>query len=82
MGTSLVVGTTAPILGRHAGRVAEALIEQLRLIAETPDIPDHGLAFGDAMLVMRRQLLKKGILAALCLTAYGDAEWRLAANTR
>jgi hypothetical protein len=81
MGTSLVVGTIAPVLGRHAGRAAEALIHQLRLMAETSDIPDRGLAFGDAMLVIRRQLLAKGILMALCLTAYGDAAWRLAAST-
>jgi hypothetical protein len=81
MGTSLVVGTTAPVLGRHAGRAAEALIRQLREMARAPDIPDRGLAFGDAMLVIRRQLLAKGMLMALCLTAYGDAGWRLAAVT-
>jgi hypothetical protein len=80
MGTSLVVGTTAPVLGRHAGRAAEALIHQLREMADAPDVPDRGLAFGDAMLVIRRQLLAKGILMALCLTAYGDAGWRLAAT--
>lgn len=77
-GSSLVVGTIAPILGRHAGRAAEAFVEQLREISETTDGPDRGVPFGEVMRTIRRNLLAKGILMALCLTSYGDVDWRFA----
>jgi hypothetical protein len=77
MRASLVVGTIAPVLGRHAGRAAEALIEQLLAIAAIAGGPDQGTAFGDAMLALRRELLAKGVLMSLCLTTYGDADWRI-----
>jgi hypothetical protein len=80
-GASLVLGTIAPVLGRHAGRTAEALIEQLLAMAATHETQNgRGMTIGDAMLAIRQQLLAKGILMALSLTAYGDADWRLPAK--
>jgi hypothetical protein len=81
MGAALVVGTIAPVLGRHASRTAEALVEQLLKMTAASPGAEHGNTFGDAMLVIRRELLRKGVLMSLCLTAYGDADWRLPAGS-
>jgi len=80
MGASLVVGTIAPVLGRHAGRVAEALVEKLLATTSVTGRTGQGAVFGDAMLAIRRELLAKGVLMSLCLTAYGDADWRIPAS--
>ncbi len=77
-GASLVVGTIAPILGRHASRAAEALIEELGAVGGADDQGAHGEAFGAVMRQIRRNLLARGILISLALTSYGDADWRLA----
>ena len=79
-GASLVVGTFAPVLGRHAGKTAEALIEQLDAVrAERPQ-HDRGVPFGEVLRDVRRRMLAKGILMAMSLAAYGDADWRLPAT--
>jgi hypothetical protein len=80
-GASLVVGTISPILGRHAGRVAEALIEELRSIGSTAGHGSKGVPFGAVMRQIRRNLMAKGVLIAMALTSYGDADWRLAPPT-
>jgi hypothetical protein len=77
-GASMVVGTIAPILGRHASRVAEALVEEMKAIGATPGHGDKGVPFGAVMRQIRRNLLAKGVLVSLALTSYGDADWRLA----
>jgi hypothetical protein len=81
MGAALVVGTIAPVLGRHASRTAEALVEQLLKMTAASPGAEQGNTFGDAMLAIRRELLRKGVLMSLCLTAYGDADWRLPAGS-
>lgn len=68
---SIVVGTLAEILGRHAAPVARALV------AELAAIDDPGADFGTIMRRVRRHMLARGYLLALCLVAFGDAEWRL-----
>ncbi|MBA3551286.1 MAG: hypothetical protein H0W27_00240 [Actinobacteria bacterium] len=78
VGASIVVGTLAPVLGRHAGRAAEALVEELQALTRADAAPDRGIAFGDVIRQIRRRLLARGILMSLCLTSYGDADWRLA----
>ena len=77
MGASLVVGTIAPVLGRHAGRAAEAIVEQLQAVSAAPRRSRRSMTFGEALLDIRRRLLANGILMAMCLAAYGDADWRL-----
>jgi hypothetical protein len=79
-GASLVVGTIAPILGRHASRTAEALIRELKTIGAGDDQDDRGVPFGAVLRQIRRNLLDKGILISLALTSYGDADWRLATS--
>ncbi|MFZ0790473.1 MAG: hypothetical protein WAM94_12730, partial [Chromatiaceae bacterium] len=69
--TSIVVGTLAQILGRHAAPVARELVRQL-LAVEDPHAD-----FGTIMRRVRRRMLANGYLMSLCLVALGDAEWRL-----
>ena len=69
--TSIVVGTLAQILGRHAAPVARELVGQL-LAVEDPEAD-----FGTIMRRVRRRMLANGYLMSLCLVALGDAEWRL-----
>jgi hypothetical protein len=68
---SIVVGTLAQILGRHAAPLARELVAQL------VGVSDGELDFGAIMRRVRRRMLARGYLMALCLVALGDAEWRL-----
>ena len=70
--TSIVVGTLANILGRHAAPVAQELVKQLA------SVDDESADFGTIMRRVRRRMLAKGYLMALCLVALGDAQWKLA----
>jgi hypothetical protein len=79
-GASLVLGTIAPILGRHASRTAEALIQELKTIGAEDNQDDRGIPFGAVLRQIRRNLLERGILISLALTSYGDADWRLATS--
>ncbi len=72
--TSIVLGTLAKVLGRHAAPVARELVAQLAAV-DDPEID-----FGTVMRRVRRRMLAKGYLMALCLVALGDAEWRLTAR--
>jgi hypothetical protein len=73
------VGTLAPVLGEHAAPVASALVRELRAIAghRNGAASGEGSTIGDAMLRVRRRLLAKGQLSALCITSFGDADWQL-----
>jgi len=68
---SIVLGTLAEILGRHAAPLAR------ELVAELVAIKDPQTDFGTVMRRVRRRMLARGYLMALCLVALGDAEWRL-----
>lgn len=78
-GASVVIGTIAPVLGRHAGRTAIELIEQMQA-AKRAAPPNSGISIGEVLRDVRRGLLAKGILMAMSLAAYGDADWRLPAG--
>jgi hypothetical protein len=69
--TSIILGTMAKILGRHAAPVARELVAQLAAVGELD------IDFGTVMRRVRRRMLARGYLMALCLIALGDAEWRL-----
>jgi hypothetical protein len=69
--TSIVLGTLAEILGRHAAPLARELVGQL------VGIDDPQADFGSVMRRVRRRMLARGYLMALCLIALGDAQWRL-----
>lgn len=69
--TSIVLGTLSQILGRHAAPLARELVTQLAAVE------DANADFGTLMRRVRRHMLGRGYLLALCLVALGDAEWRL-----
>ena len=73
---SLVLGTMAKILGRHAGPLAAELVAELASV-DTPDAD-----FGTLLRRIRRRLLARGVLMAFALVAIGDADWRLPARAR
>ena len=68
-GAAAVIAFGATIAVVHAVPAAEELIDQLA--KATPG------TLGDAILATRQRLVAKGWLAALDLTAYGDADWQL-----
>jgi hypothetical protein len=70
-GASIVVGTLATVLGYHAAPVAAALVEAIAVAAASSDA-----TFGDVLTETRRKLLAQGLVMAMTLTAYGDADWR------
>jgi|GEM_PF-29420 len=70
-GASIIVSTSAPVLGRHATLVATRILEKLKPLS---CIPDN--TFGDVMLAVRRELLAEGLAVILAVSAYGDADWR------
>jgi hypothetical protein len=69
--TTIVLGTVAQILGRHAAPLAKELVKQITAIE------DSETDFGTIMRRVRREMLARGYLMGLCLVAVGDAEWRL-----
>jgi hypothetical protein len=75
-GAALVVGTIAAVLGQHAAPVAQALARALHEAAAGQE----DATFGVVMRDIRRKLVADGQLMSLCLAAYGDADWRLAAG--
>jgi hypothetical protein len=86
-GAAIVVGTISPVLGEHAAPVAQALVTELQA-AMTNGGNGHGApagpggagpdrSFGRVMLDIRRRLLAEGEMTALCITSFGDADWRL-----
>ena len=74
--TAIVLGTLAQILGRHAAPLARELVTQLL------EVNDPDADFGTLMRRVRRRMLARGYLLALCLVALGDAEWRLTPTPR
>jgi hypothetical protein len=73
LGAALVVGTTASVLGQRAAPVAQEIVKEIAAAARRR----NPTAAGDLITSLRRKLLAKGELTALCLTAFGDAGWQL-----
>jgi hypothetical protein len=69
-GAVIVVSTLTKILGRHAGPVAETLIEELQRSAQGEK------SLGDTLLQTRKRYFLEGIPMALTLLANGDADWQ------
>ena len=75
-GAGIVVTTGSTILAREAPHVATLLVERLR-----DRIQAGGGCFGEVMRDVRRTLISQGNVMAMCLLAFGDADWRLAGNS-
>lgn len=73
-GASIVLTTLTTVLGRHAGPVAQMLVEALHSLPAGDTRP-----FGEIARDVRRKALADGNLMALVLAAYGDADWHLGA---
>jgi len=69
-GAKILVATKNLIYGPKAVKLAEMLLTKL-------DNLKDGENFGDVMLAVRRTALAEGNPMVLCITAYGDADWRL-----
>jgi hypothetical protein len=61
------------VLGQRAAPVARAIATELAAASKRR----RPIATGDLLLAIRRKLLAKGELTALCLTAFGDADWQV-----
>lgn len=71
-GAAVVVSTIATVFGAHAVRVGEAIVAGLAQ-AGTPGKQRLGEIIRDA----KRAALLDSVPMALCVVAFGDADWRL-----
>ena len=71
-GAAVVVSTIATVFGAHAVRVGEAIVARLVQTAE----PDK-IRIGEAIRDAKRAALLDSVPMALCVVAFGDADWRL-----
>lgn len=73
-GAAMVLSNFTKIRGRHAGRILIELMELLKKNA------GKEMILGEVMLQLKQQLLAQGMMAALALTAQGDADWKITTN--
>jgi hypothetical protein len=72
-GAAIVIGTIATVFGGHAARVAQQIVEGLR----TEGDGENPERLGEVMRSIKRKALQDGLLMALCVVAFGDADWKL-----
>lgn len=79
-GAAAIVSTIATVFGPHAVKVGEKLIEGLLDIHER-SVGQAGPAskpcLGEALRDAKRKALLDSLPMALCVVAFGDADWRL-----
>lgn len=68
---AIVITTNSDVYGQLAGRIAETCLDYLGRFSSAEE------SFGDIMLRVRRRLLLDGVSMVLCVSAYGDADWKL-----
>jgi hypothetical protein len=72
-GSAVVVATTAALIwGDDSAQVAGEVVEAL-----TGAISDKPQCFGDVLRTAKRNAVAESQLMAMCLAAFGDADWRL-----
>jgi hypothetical protein len=69
---ALVLGTVATVLGASAAPMAARLVDYLADSANT-----HAGRFGEILRSAKRQAVADSEMIALCLVAFGDADWKL-----
>lgn len=75
LGVPIVLCTGAPVVGRHAVRVAELLLKELRAaVSKTPR------SLGDVIREVRRGMLADGLPMCLTVLALGDFDWQISAG--
>lgn len=70
----IIIATTNLVYGPKAVEIAEKFLRKLATL-------EDGQSFGDVMLAVRREALADGMTMILCITAYGDADWKLVRRT-
>ena len=78
-GAAIVVSTIATVFGEHAVRVGTSLTAGM-LQRTTDDAAPAGQGadrFGEILRDAKRQALLESLPMALCVVAFGDADWRL-----
>ncbi len=75
-GAAIVLTAGATIHTVHAVPAAASF---LRALAALP--PDGSRTLGEVMRTVRREMLAEGNPMVLCLSVFGDADWRLAPTT-
>ena len=76
-GAAIVVSTVATVFGKHAVTVGAAMVK--RMIDRADGDPDSD-QFGEILRDAKRQALLDSLPMALCVVAYGDADWTIAAK--
>ncbi|HYP06324.1 MAG TPA: hypothetical protein VER03_08800, partial [Bryobacteraceae bacterium] len=71
-GAAVVVTTSTLVLGRQATILAAEFAAVMNKL-----YGQKGATFGQVMLTVRRNMLRKGYPMVLSVSAYGDADWRL-----
>jgi hypothetical protein len=69
---ALVLGTVATVLGADAAEMAERLIRHL-----TNAVKKRPARFGEVLRDAKRAAVADSLMIALCLVAFGDADWKL-----
>ncbi len=67
----VVFATLTMLLNAHAAELSQRLVASLR-DAQRPEQP-----VGDLVRTFRREAVRDGLIAALAITAYGDADWNV-----
>ncbi len=71
-GAAVVVSTIATVFGAHAVRVGEAIVGRLVQSGKADKV-----RIGEAIRDAKREALLDSVPMALCVVAFGDADWRL-----
>ena len=74
-GAAIIVATGAKIHSVHAVPVAREFVDRIQ------KVDDADATFGEIMRAVRREMLADGMPMVLTLTAFGDADWRLAKHS-
>lgn len=79
-GAAAVVSTIATVFGPHAVKVGEKILDGL--LAAAAGLDEGGGAegsrcLGEVLRAVKRQALLDSLPMALCVVAFGDADWRL-----
>jgi len=76
-GAAVVVSTIATVFGAHAVRVGEAIVSGLMHTGEPGKERIGKERIGEVIRDAKRAALLDSVPMALCVVAFGDADWRL-----
>ncbi len=71
-GAAAVISTIATVFGEHAALVGEKIVNSLLVAAK-----NKSGRLGDVLLDAKREAVAESLPMALCVVAFGDADWRL-----